>query len=149
MEEEEEELLDTAAGVDEDPWAPLAEAAVASLDEPRAPEEEGFASLPPPPPPRELPPPTLLLDFEAPLAAPFFSLSLLKNLNLSNIEFLLLEEEEEVEGLDDELLEEEVEEVEPALVLLDCLSPPEPGRPRPTGVGIPETGAALGEVARA
>lgn len=109
-------------------------------------------SLPPPPPLRELLPPlppAPLLDFEAALAAPFLSLSLLKNLNLSNIEFLLLEEEEDVDGLEEELLEEEVEEVEPALVLLDCLSPPEPGRPRPTGVGIPETGAALGEVARA
>lgn len=52
-----------------------------------------------------------------------FSLSLslslsLKNLNLSNMEFLLLDG-----GLEEVLLlEEDVEVVEPALVRLDCLS---------------------------
>ena len=104
---------------------------------------EGFESLPPPLP-RELPPAAPLAVLEAALTAPFFSLSLLKNLNLSSIEFLLPEDDEEVvEGLDDELLEEEVDEVELALVLLDCLSPPEPGRPRPMAVGMPEEEAPL------
>jgi len=84
---------------------------------------------------------------------------LLKNLNLSNIEFLFPDPDEEEEGLEEELLEEEVEEVDPALVLFDALSPPpDPGRPRPTGVGMPDgAGAAVeeeeeetaGEVARA
>jgi hypothetical protein len=86
------------------------------------------------------------------LAAAFFSLSLWKNLNLSNIEFLLPEPEDELDGLEDELLDEDVDEVEPALVRFHCLSPPDPGRPRPTGVGMPEgAGAAdtAGEVARA
>ena len=84
----------------------------------------------------------------------FLSLSLsLKNLNLSNIEFLLL-----VGGLaaDVVLFEEDVEEVDPALVRLDCFSErfwlrdvgiPDP---RPPGVGIPEdwAEAAGGEVGR-
>ena len=129
--EEEEELLGAGPAADGDPCPSPDGAAAASDDGPTPPEEDGFTSLPAPP-----------LDFEAPLEAPFLSLSLLKNLNLSNIEFLLLEDEEEVvEGLDDVLLEEEVDDVDPALVLLTCLSAPPPGRPRPRGVGIPETGA--------
>lgn len=96
----------------------------------------------------------VLLFLEELLTTPLlFSLSLslslsLKNLNLSNMEFLLLDG-----GLEEVLLlEDDVELVEPALVLLDCFSASvwllEVGIPRPIGVGMAEWDAA-GEVARA
>lgn len=85
-----------------------------------------------------------LLTKPLPLSLSFsFSLSLsLKNLNLSNMEFLLLDG-----GLEEVLLlVEEVELVEPALVLFDCLSARvwllELGIPRPMGVGMAECDAA-------
>lgn len=93
----------------------------------------------------------LFLDvlFTTPLFLSFsLSLSLsLKNLNLSNIEFLLLDG-----GLEELLLlDEEVDVVEPALVRFDCLSARvwlrDVGMPRPIGVGMPE-GWAAGDVAR-
>lgn len=158
-----EELLGAGPEAEaETPWAPEEEGDGASLEDTPRPEEEDFTSPPPraslllaslreepdpPPPPL---PPVLPLLLAPPLAAPFLSLSLLKNLNLSNIEFLLPDDEDDVEaGLDDELFDDEVEDVELALVRLDCLSPPEAGRPRPKGVGMPEGGgAAPGEVER-
>jgi hypothetical protein len=81
---------------------------------------------------------SLSLSFSLSLSLSF-SLSLsLKNLNLSNMEFLLLDG-----GLEEVLLlVEDVELVEPALVRLDCLSASvwllELGIPRPIGVGMAE-----------
>ena len=96
----------------------------------------------------------LLLVFDAVLEALLFTLLFLsfslelKNLNLSNIEFLLLEG---FAGLP-VLLEEDVELVELALVLLDCFSAAVgilgPERLLPPGVGIPEWVVLLGDVAR-
>lgn len=146
-----EELLDTAVAEEDEPLAPLDEQEneEASLDDKLRALAEDLMSLLPRDSVslRELV--LVVLDFEALFGTPFLSLSLLKNLNLSNIEFLLPEDDEDVEGLEDELLDEEVEEVELALVRLDCLSPPEAGRPRPTGVGMPdEDVVVLGEAAR-
>lgn len=148
-EDEEEEPLPAGAVDDADAHAPSTveanDAELSDGEEFGALAEDLTSQLPPRDSASER---ELLLALDALLVPPFLSLSLLKNLNLSNIEFLLPDEDEEVEGLDDELFDEDVEDVELALVRFDCLSPPDPGRPRPTGVGIPEVGAAPGEVAR-
>ena len=88
--------------------------------------------------------PTVEIDSELPLHAPFFSLSLAKNLNFSNIEFLL---RDETDGLDEELLEDEFDDVDPTLVRFDGLSHTEPGRPLPIAVGIAEVQERAGDVA--